>query len=101
MEQQTYNVIDSGQNIVLDPYRSILKYVMRKLDRKQGILKKLFYQAVFRIILWDMDSWWRYLRLQEHEIFPPSFYFTHTQEEIKKITREEIKFIRDTIDQMK
>lgn len=68
---------------------------MRDEDRaveKDGgeYMRRLFRKIMFRLKLMDMDYQWRMLNGSCFSLFPPSFYFLHTQEEIERITREEI-----------
>ncbi len=51
-------------------------------------LKKLVQKIMFRIKLWQMDDLWYYIGGYSWELFPPSFYYTHTEEEIKTIKAE-------------
>ncbi len=47
-----------------------------------------------------MDDWWYYTGASTYELFPPSFYYTHTQEEIERITEEKKKRIQALIEQL-
>lgn len=53
-------------------------------------MRKLFEKILFRLKLMNMDFQWRMIGGNCFSLFPPSFYYTHTQEEIERITREEI-----------
>jgi len=57
-------------------------------------MRRLFEKILFRIKLWDMDRQWRMMGGNCFSLFPPSFYYMHTQEEVERITREEIEKIR-------
>ena len=48
-----------------------------------------------------MDEWWYYTGASSWELFPPSFYYTHSREEIKRITAETVERIQKLIDGMK
>lgn len=62
-------------------------------------MKKLFKKIMFRIKLWYMDHLWRMSGESCFSLFPPSFYYTHTREEIERIKREEIAEIRKILDE--
>lgn len=53
-----------------------------------GMLKDLFHKIWFRIKLKEMDDMWRLMGGSCFGLFPPSFYYTHTEEEIAQITEE-------------
>lgn len=57
-------------------------------------MKKLFKKIMFRIKLWDMDRQWRMMGGNCFSLFPPSFYYTHTPEEIERIKWEQIEEIK-------
>ncbi len=64
-------------------------------------MRRLFEKILFRIKLWDMDRQWRMMGGNCFALFPPSFYYTHTPEEVERITREEIAKIRKILDEYK
>ncbi len=64
------------------------------------ILTKPIRKAVFRIKLLLMDDWWYFTGASSYELFPPSFYYTHTQEEIERITKEKKEKIQEMIDKL-
>lgn len=37
-----------------------------------------------------MDKWWSFMGGECFGLFPPSFYYTHTEEEIERISEETI-----------
>lgn len=41
---------------------------------------------MFKIKLWEMDRLWELMGGSCWGLFPPSFYYTHTEEEIERIT---------------
>lgn len=47
-----------------------------------------------------MDEEWRLSGRSCWSLFPPSFYYTHTEEEIERITAETIDRIQKLIDQL-
>ena len=53
-------------------------------------LSGVIYKIYFRIRLRHIDSEWYYWNETGFSLFPPSFYYTHTEEEIKRITEETI-----------
>lgn len=64
-----------------------------------GILKKIYDKIIFKIKLREMDYWWMYLGCNCWQLFPPSFYYTHTEEEIERITEETIESCRKMLDE--
>lgn len=64
-----------------------------------GILKKIYHKIIFRIKLKKLDDCWEYLGCSCWEMFPPSFYYTHTEEEIERITEETIESCRKMLDE--
>ena len=57
-------------------------------------MRRLFEKILFRIKLWDMDRQWRMMGGNCFSLFPPSFYYTHTPEEIERIKWEQIEGIK-------
>ncbi len=59
---------------------------------------------IHKIIFWfrlrHMDFWWYYTMQNCYSFYPPSFYYTHTREEIARIREEDLKLVRELIDQM-
>lgn len=53
-------------------------------------IKSLCEKIRFRRKLKDMDAFWYSFGGSCFGVFPPSFYYTHTQEEIEKLEKEEI-----------
>lgn len=47
-----------------------------------------------------MDKWWYYMGFYSWELFPPSFYYTHTEKEIERITKEILEETRKLLDQL-
>jgi hypothetical protein len=47
----------------------------------------------------DMDHQWYFTFGNCFGLFPPSFYYAHTQEEINRITAEEIAKIRKLLEE--
>lgn len=75
---------------------------MKTADEKKngGTFKRLVEKIVFRIKLRDMDNRWYAMGASCWELFPPSFYYTHTEEEIKRITEETVRSLKELIDKM-
>lgn len=61
------------------------------------LLKNLVHKIKFRLKLKQMDDWWYFTGGHHYGLFPPSFYFTHTEEEIKRITDETMARLRAMI----
>lgn len=51
-----------------------------------AIFKKMEQKIMFKIQLWEMDLLWEYMGGICWGMFPPSFCYTHTEEEIERIT---------------
>lgn len=71
--------------------------VIRKCGKA---LKRTVHKIVFRIKLWQMDNWWHYVGGSCWELFPLSFYYTHTAEEVERITAETREKIQKMIDEL-
>ncbi len=56
------------------------------------LLKKIIQKIKFKIKLMDMDMKWRIMGGGCFS-FPPSFYYTHTEEEIECIIKELREFL--------
>ena len=48
----------------------------------------------------QLDDWWYLMGGSCFGLFPPSFYHTHTEEEIKRITDEELYKLRAIRDKL-
>ena len=64
------------------------------------IIKGWIDKIIFRIKLWEMDKWRYYTGGSCWGLFPPLFYYTHTEEEIERITEETRTRIQALIDQL-
>ncbi len=62
-------------------------------------MKKVQQKIIFKIKLWEMDTLWDYMGGRCWSMFPPSFYYTHTEEEIEQITKEVIEECKKIIDE--
>lgn len=63
-------------------------------------LKKIIKQIRFKRELQIMDDVYYLTGQSCFSLFPPSFYHTHTPEEIERITQDEIRKIKDLLEQM-
>lgn len=71
------------------------KRIRQSIIKLFGILKKAFKKIAFRIKLRAIDDHWRSSGCNScFALFPPSFYLTHTPEEIEQISKEEIAKLR-------
>lgn len=61
---------------------------------KHGIWSNIIRKIKFRMELRRMDHWWYFIGGNNWQLFPPSFYYTHTEEEIKRITGKKIDKLR-------
>jgi hypothetical protein len=64
-----------------------------------GKIIKILKKIRFRMKLSDMDHQWYFTFGNCFGLFPPSFYYSHTQEEIDSIKAEEIAKIRKLLDE--
>ncbi len=53
----------------------------------------------FKRKLRAMDRWWRLMGSSCFDPYPPSFYYTHTEEEIRRITEELVARLRAMIEE--
>lgn len=71
--------------------------IVKKWNR---VLQRKVQKILFQIKLLKMDGWWHYTGAGSWELFPPSFYRTHTKEEIERITAETVERIQKLINEM-
>ena len=64
----------------------------------RGKIKNLYEKIRFRIKLKRMDDLWYMFGGSCFGLFPPSFYYTHTPEEVDRIAKEEIAKLRKIAD---
>ena len=62
--------------------------------------RKMIKKKAFQKKLWEMDNMWYLTGTSSWELFPPSFYYTHTEDEIECITKETIERIKKMIEEM-
>lgn len=69
---------------------------------KKGIriFREMIRKTVFRMKLREMDRMWEFMGGSCWGLFPPSFYYTHTEEEIERIKKETIEGLQQMIDEM-
>lgn len=63
------------------------------------IIKSIYKKIEFRRKLRRMDDLWYMFGGSCFGLFPPSFYYTHTEEEIKRITEREIAELHAMIEE--
>lgn len=63
-------------------------------------LRKIGHNMIFRIKLWEMDRLWESMGGNCWGLFPPSFYYTHTEEEIERITKGTLERCQKMIDKL-
>lgn len=73
---------------------------MHVIKKYIELLKNIIHKIMFRIKLEQMDDWWYYTGGNCWGLFPPSFYYTHTEEEVERITKETKARIQALIDQL-
>ena len=54
-------------------------------------ISKLYKKYKFKQRLRELDRWWYFMGGNCFGLFPPSFYYTHTEDEIELITEETIE----------
>ncbi len=69
-------------------------WIMATAKKCINILKKILHKIIFRIKLWEMDKRWELMGGRCWQLFPPSFYYTHTEEEIEQA----INKIKETLE---
>lgn len=74
-------------------------WIMTATRKCTNTLKEIVHKIMFRIKLQEMDSMWSLMGGSCWELFPPSFYYTHTEEEIERITKETIESCQKMIDE--
>lgn len=75
-------------------------WITERLRKMIAPIKEWSDKIIFRIKLWEMDDWWYNTGGSCWGLFPPSFYYTHTEEEIERITKETRARIQDMIDKL-
>lgn len=62
-------------------------------------VKRLIEKIIFRVKLWRMDDYWRMTGGGCFGDYPPSFYYTHTPEEARRIRQEEIAQLKAMLEE--
>ncbi len=75
--------------------------IMAVMGKCISILKKWKQRVLFKRKLREMDNLWLFMGGSCWGLFPPSFYYTHTEEEIEQITNETLERIKKLIDEFK
>lgn len=57
-------------------------------------LEEMVQKVLFRLKLWEMDEWWYFTGASSWALFPPSFFYKHTEEEVRRIKAETIEMLR-------
>jgi len=72
--------------------------VIKRFFKKCGSISgKIAHKIAFRIKLWLMDEEWARRGGSCFELFPPSFYYTHTKEEIRAAADKQLRPIKEAI----
>lgn len=72
---------------------------MANVKKCNGFFRELVQKIIFRIKLREMDEWWYFTGANSWGLFPPSFYYTHTEEEIKRIKAETVAMLLKLIEE--
>lgn len=64
-------------------------------------MKKIKHKVMFKIKLREIDNMWEDMGGSCWGLFPPSFYYTHTEEDIERITKETIEDCQKMLDEFK
>lgn len=62
-------------------------------------LKKSVKNFLFRLKLKRMDAQWHFYGGSSYDVIPPSYYYTHTPEEIEQIRSREIEDLKKMLDE--
>lgn len=73
---------------------------MADIKKYERFFVEIIRKICLRIKLIQMDDWWRFTGADSWTLFPPSFYYTHTEEEIKRITDEVFDRTQKMIDKI-
>ena len=72
---------------------------MKSLGKVVDILRKPLCWILHKYKLYKMDRDFYMSPLHEGFLYPPSFYYTHTPEEIKEIEQKEIAELREMVEE--
>ena len=73
---------------------------MQIIKRFVELYDDIKYKIWLRLVLKELDEWWRYTGGESWQLFPPSFYLTHSKKEIDRILTETETRIQALIDQL-
>ena len=73
---------------------------MEVIKKYIEIVRNLTKKVVFHIRMKQIDAEWYDRGGRRWGLFPPSFYYTHTEEEIERITAETRARIQSLLDQL-
>lgn len=62
-------------------------------------MKNFFIKLKLKIKLREMDECWMFWGGNCFGLFPPSFYLTHSEKEIQRITKEELARLQSILDE--
>ena len=62
------------------------------------IIRKIYEKIRYEMELRRMDKLWHFYGENSWRLFPPSFYYRHTPEEIERITEETITELQAVLD---
>ena len=62
-----------------------------------GKIRELWEKIWFERKMREMDARWRDMGGSCFELYPPSFYYRHTPEEVEEIRERDIKRLREMI----
>lgn len=63
-----------------------------------ALFRKLWKKAKFEYKMQKMDSLWYFMGGNCFGLFPPSFYYRHTEEDVKQITEETLAELHAVVD---
>lgn len=72
---------------------------MNVIKRCIELLGKYIHKIRFSMKLRRMDEWWHFMGGGCFGLFPPSFYYTHTEEEIKCAAEETLAEMQAMLDE--
>lgn len=73
---------------------------MATVNKWNGMFREIIQKIVHQIKLWQMDKKWYYTGASSWKLFPPSFYYTHSEEEARRITAEAVGRIQELINKI-
>lgn len=61
------------------------------------MIRKCWAKIIFKKRLRKMDKWWYFCGGCCFGLFPPSVYYTHTEDEVEQIREEKLRELRNII----